>query len=528
MQQDTSKYSLITPSAPIATPTHGGRAKCLQRLLRLDLPVPTTVALSFDAIKSIASGELPDLGAILGHFDPDDLLCVRPSSESPDWGGPSAILNIGMNSDRFSELSKELGATAAAELYLRFIQSYSVNVARLDPDMFDHITGTDETAMREALRAYEDETDEECPQDIATQLAEGLRSMARAWDGTSARLLRQAKGAPADAGLGLVVQNMAFGLGHGKCGSGVLQLVNSDTGASQITGRYRTQSQGREALEQTKGALYLTRDARGPSLDENAPAIYQKLVSHAQLMRRKLREEMQIEFTIQDGELHILDGVRVARKSRAAVRIAVSLAQDGIITKEEAVMRIEPRALGELLHRQVDPEAPRDILATGVAASPGAASGKIVFSAEAAQASASRGEACVLVRRETSPEDIRGMHAASAVLTERGGMTSHAAVIGRGIGLPCVVGASSIRFQMNKRRLTLPDGRILKDGDIITVDGTNGQILDGTPPMIEAALDDTFQTLLTWAEDISDIKVRANADTPSDAQTARNFNAHGI
>jgi pyruvate,orthophosphate dikinase len=528
LQQDTSKYSLITPSAPIATPTHGGRAKCLQRLLRLDLPVPTTVALSFDAIKSIAAGELPDLGAILGHFDPDDLLCVRPSSESPDWGGPSAILNIGMNSDRFSELSKELGATAAAELYLRFIQSYSVNVARLDPDMFDHITGTDETAMREALRAYEDETDEEFPQDIATQLAEVLRSMARAWDGTSARLLRQAKGAPADAGLGLVVQKMAFGLGHGKCGSGVLQLVNSDTGASQITGRYRTQSQGREALEQTKGALYLTRDARGPSLDENAPAIYQKLVSHAQLMRRKLREEMQIEFTIQDGELHILDGVRVARKSRAAVRIAVSLAQDGIITKEEAVMRIEPRALGELLHRQVDPEAPRDILATGVAASPGAASGKIVFSAEAAQASASRGEACVLVRRETSPEDIRGMHAASAVLTERGGMTSHAAVIGRGIGLPCVVGASSIRFQMNKRRLTLPDGRILKDGDIITVDGTNGQILDGTPPMIEAALDDTFQTLLTWAEDISDIKVRANADTPSDAQTARNFNAHGI
>ena len=164
MQQDTSKYSLITPSAPIATPTHGGRAKCLQRLLRLDLPVPTTVALSFDAIKSIASGELPDLGAILGHFDPDDLLCVRPSSESPDWGGPSAILNIGMNSDRFSELSKELGATAAAELYLRFIQSYSVNVARLDPDMFDHITGTDETAMREALRAYEDETDEEFPE----------------------------------------------------------------------------------------------------------------------------------------------------------------------------------------------------------------------------------------------------------------------------------------------------------------------------------------------------------------------------
>ncbi len=191
-------------------------------------------------------------------------------------------------------------------------------------------------------------------------------------------------------------------------------------------------------------------------------------------------------------------------------------------------MRVEPRALGEMLHRQVDPDADRDILGTGVAASPGAASGKIVFSAEAAQASASRGEACVLVRRETSPEDIRGMHAAKAVLTERGGMTSHAAVIGRGLGLPCVVGASNIRFQMNKQRLTLADGRVLREGDTITIDGTNGQILAGTPSMIEAALDDTFQTLLTWAEGISDIKVRANADTPSDAQTARNFNAQGI
>jgi len=528
LQQDTSKYSLITPTAPIATPTHGGRAKCLQRLVRLDLPVPTTVALSFDAIKCIAAGDLPDLPSILESFAKDDLLCVRPSSESPDWGGPSAILNIGMNADRFADLSKELGATAAAELYLRFIQSYSVNVARLDPDMFDHITGSDETALRDALRAYEDETDEEFPQDIATQLGEVLRSMARAWEGTTARLLRQAKGAPADAGLGLVVQKMAFGLGRGECGSGVLQLVDSDTGEPKIIGRYRPQSQGREALTRSDGAMYLTRDTRGPSLEENAPDIYAELVQHAQLMRKKLREEMQIEFAIQDCELHILDGIRVVRKARAAVRIAVSLANDGIISKPEAVMRVEPRALGEMLHRQVDPEAPRDILAKGVAASPGAASGRIVFSSEAAQACASRGEACVLVRRETSPEDIRGMHAANAVLTERGGMTSHAAVIGRGIGLPCVVGASSIRFQLDKKRLTLPDGRMLKDGDIITIDGTNGQVLAGTTPMIEAALDDTFRTLLNWAEELSDIKIRANADTPSDAQTARNFNAQGI
>ena len=528
MQQNRTDFALITPSAAIATPTHGGRAKCLQRLVRLDLPVPVTVALSFQSVKSIAAGQMPDIDHILAEFEPSDLLCVRPSSESADWGGPGAILNIGMNDARFHDLSQVLGREAAADLYLRFIQSYSVNVARLDPDIFEDIDGRAETALQLALRAYADETDEDFPQDVATQLAEVLRSMSRAWDGTTARLLRQAKGAPADAGLGLVVQKMVFGLGQGECGSGVLQLVNSETGFPQITGRYRRQSQGREALQGGSDALYLTQDDRGPSLQGDAPEIYDTLVEHAQLMRTKLREEMQIEFAIQDGNLHILDGVRVARRSRAAVRIAVSLATDGIIPHQEAVMRVEPRALAELLHRQVDPECERDILASGVAASPGAASGRIVFSAEAAQASAARGEACVLVRRETSPEDIRGMHAANAVLTERGGITSHAAVIGRGIGLPCVVGASAIRFQMMKRRLTMPDGRIFAEGDMITIDGTNGQILAGAPPMIEAALDDTFQTLLGWAEEIADVNVRANADTPRDAQTARNFNADGI
>ncbi|MEO9461064.1 MAG: putative PEP-binding protein, partial [Marinomonas sp.] len=224
----------------------------------------------------------------------------------------------------------------------------------------------------------------------------------------------------------------------------------------------------------------------------------------------------------------ILDGVRVQRTARAAVRIAVSLAKDGVIPREEAVMRIEPRALNELLHRQIDPNAERDGVGNGVAASPGAATGKIVFSAAEAQASAARGEAWVLVRRETNPEDIRGMHAASAALTERGGITSHAAVIARGLGLPCVVGASSMRFQTRKKRLIGMDGRVFREGDVITVDGSNGQILAGEAPMVEAALDDAFQSLMTWADAVRDIDVRANADTPDDARTALNFNAQGI
>ena len=528
MQQMDSDIALITQTAPITTPTHGGRAKCLQRLVRLDLPVPRTVALSFDMVHKIAAGEAPDMAEILNTFADEDLLCVRPSSESPDWGGPGAVLNIGMNDEAFHRLSETLGEGPAAKIYFRFVQGYSVHVARLDPDIFDHIDGQGPQALAEALAAYEEETEEPFPQEKSVQLAEVLRSMARAWEGTTARLLRQAKGAPVDAGLGLIVQKMAFGVGRGECGAGVLQLVNSETGLPQITGRYRRQSQWRDALANGQGTLYLTCDDRGGSLEEDCPEIFQTLRDQAELMRRRLREEMQIEFTIEDGRLHILDGVKVAREPRAAVRIAVSLAQNDIISKEEALMRIDPMTLGGLLHRQVSPNVARDIIGRGIAASPGAAAGQIVFSAEAALACKSREEPCILVRRETSPEDVRGMHAANAVLTERGGMTSHAAVIGRGMGLPCIVGASSMRFHTRRKQLVSIDGRVFKEGDFITVDGTRGEILAGRADMVEALLDDTFQTLMTWAGEACDIQVRANADTTADAQTARNFGAHGI
>ncbi|MGX9351772.1 pyruvate, phosphate dikinase [Shimia sp. W99] len=528
MQQNDPDITLITQDAPVSVANHGGRAKCLQRLVRLDLPVPVTVALSFDEVHRIATGETPEMARILAPFASEQLLCVRPSSEDPDWGGPGAVLNIGMNDARLEALGKRIGEKAAARLYVKFIQSYSTHVARLDPDIFDDLDMNAPDVVAQFLEAYEDEAEEPFPQERGQQLVGVLRSMARAWEGTTARLLRMAKGAPADAGLGLVVQSMVLGVGQGECGSGVLQLVNGDTGLPQITGRYLSQSQGRDALQTGAEALYLERDARGASLEEEAPEAFEQLKAHAAVMRIKLREEMQCEFAIDSGEVHILDGVRVQRTARAAVRIAVSLANDGIIPREEAVMRIEPRALNELLHRQIDPNAKRDVIGAGVAASPGAATGKIVFTAAEAQASAARGEACVLVRRETNPEDIRGMHAASAALTERGGITSHAAVIGRGLGLPCVVGASQMRFHTRKRRLVAPDGRVFREGDVITVDGTNGQILAGEAPMVEAALDDAFQALMNWADDVRDIDVRANADTPDDARTALNFKAQGI
>ncbi len=516
------EFVILTPGARVETVHHGWRAKCLQRLIRLDLPVPRTVALPSDSVRAIAAGQPVNIEAIAAEFDEEMLVSVRPSPENPDWGGPGTILNVGMNDMRHAALSDTHGAEAADALYLRFVQGYAIHVARLDPDMFQQEPGPG--ALRAALDAFEIETDERFPQSPARQLGEVMRSMARAWEGTTARLLRQSKGAPPDAALGLLVQNMAFGIGPGLSGSGTIQFVDSVTGAAQITGRFRGQSQGRVQAVET---LFLTRDPRGASLEEADQRVFDALKACGAHCRQKLREEMQIEFTVEGGNLHVIDAVKVPRSSRAAVKIAVTLAEDGVISREDALLRVEPRAITELLHCQVDPHAPRDVLARGIAASPGAATGTIVFSATAAQALAARDEPCILVRRETGPEDIRGMHAAVAVLTERGGMTSHAAVIARGLGLPCIVGAG-IGITGRERQFRDPNGRIFREGDVITIDGTNGEVLAGAVEMLEPALDDGFRTLLHWADLVRDIGIRANADTPDDARTALMFEADGI
>lgn len=531
MQQDSDilGFTRIRRVAPIAVNTHGGRAKCLQRLIRLDLPVPETVALSFDAVHHLAEGQKFDKQALLRVFGDAPLLSVRPSSEDPDWGGPGAILNIGMNDARHAELTASHGAEAADALYLRFVQSFAVHVERLDPELFEFDASTPVSeALKSALEAHEDETGEPFPQDAAEQLGQVLRSMARAWEGTTARLLRQAKGAPADAGLGLIVQAMALGVGPGESGAGVIQLVDSDTGAPLIKGRYKRQSQGREAVSGGEvDALYLTRDTRGPSLEEAQPEIFATLVEISKKCRTRLREEMQVEFTIENGKLSILDAVRVPRSSRAALRIAVQLAEDGIIPRTEAITRVPARSLTELLHQQIDPSAKRDVIAQGIAASPGGAVGRIVFNSSVAQSYQSRGEPCILVRRETTPEDIRGMHSSVGILTERGGVTSHAAVIARGMGVPCVVGAS-MRINSRERTLELADGRKLQEGDLLTLDGSAGVALLGAVDMLPPVKDHWYLKLMEWADAIRDIGVRANADTPMDAALARDFKAEGI
>lgn len=518
----TPDFTEITPSADVRKTRHGNRAKCLQRLVRLDMPVPPTVALSFDTVRAIADGRMPDLEALVGLFGPGALLSVRSSSETSDWGGPGTILNVGMCDATADALAETHGPDVAGAVYTSFIRTYAVDVHRLDPDEFEN-----PITPRLSKQAYEAEMEEPFPQDPTVQLAEVLRSMARAWEGTTARLLRQAQGAPADAGLGLVVQKMALGPAQGISGAGVVQFVSSDTGTPQITGRYLPRGQGRQAL--TEGAAqFIESDPRGPALEDVAPDQVQALRDAHALMRSRLREEMQIEFTLMDGALSILDAVRVPRSARAEVEVAVALAETGVIPREEALTRIPPFTLNGLLHRQVKAGAVRDVLTTGIPAAPGAATGKIVFSAAAAQAASAQGEPCILVRRETSPEDIRGMHAAQAILTERGGVTSHAAVIARGLGLPCVAGATSLQLDQRKKTITMPGRRVFHEGDIITLDGSAGEVLVGAADMVEPALGGAFATLMEWADSARDIGIRANADTPEDAAMAQRFGVDGI
>ncbi|TRD15501.1 putative PEP-binding protein [Palleronia caenipelagi] len=516
----------VTPTSNIRISSHGVRAKCLQRLVRLGLPVPDTLAIDMHTILGISEGQPIDTDAVIAHFGEDALVSVRPSSGAPEWGGPTSILNIGMTSARHAKLSHELGPKAADALYTRFLQSYAVQVARLDPDLF----GPDRT-IDEMRAAYDDAMGEPFPEDPAVQLAAVLSSMSLAWNGVTARLLRQARGAPEDAGLALVVQRMVLGVGNphrGESGSGVIQFVSSETGVPQITGRYMRQSQGREALIPDADALYLISDPRGPSMEEENPDILDQLKHYGQLCRTRLREEMQIEFTVSHGELHTLDALRVVRTSRAALRIAVDLATDGVIPEAEAVLRVPPKALLDVLHRQVDPQARGEVVVTGIPASPGAATGRIVFSARAAQSAKAREESVILIRRETTSGDVLGMHASAAILTERGGVTSHAAVIARGLGLPCVVGAAGVTIDSRARRIRLPDGRELGEGDEITVDGSTGRVFAGAVPLVQPEPDASFRTILAWADERRDIGVRANCDTPAEAAVAAGFEAEGI
>jgi pyruvate,orthophosphate dikinase len=509
--------------------THGRRAATLARLTALGLPVPPGVAIAFPTVAALADGgPMPAL-----PLPPGTLFALRSSPQERSWGGAVALLNLGAGARSVALLTPRIGATAALHLHIRCVLAFADAVHGIEPELFEALARrrlgeeADPPAealaplLGEVLALYEAEAGAPWPQDPMAQIEAAARAMARAWNAPSARILRTAKGAPAAAGLGLVVQHMALGLGHGACGTGHVQLVSSRTGAPELVGDFEPQAQGAPRLA---GA----RRSDPGALEQLEPAALDALRGTVERADFGLGDRHQAEFAFEDGRLALLDAVPVRRTARAAVRIAVDLANAGAITRGEALLRVEPRSLIEHLHPQIDPAAPRDVFGTGLAASPGAATGRIVFTAEAAQQAAAQDEPTILVRLETSPEDVRGMHVAKGVLTIRGGMTSHAAVIARGLGLPCVVGAGDLRLDSKARTLTSPDGRVFREGARITLDGTRGEVSAGAPVMIPPELGGAFSELLDWADAVRDLGVRANADTPSEARMARDFRVDGL
>jgi pyruvate, orthophosphate dikinase len=529
------------PEEGAAVPLHGGeavrdnvfgrRAWKLARLSALGLPVPPGVALSFDAVRPLADGgAMPPLPA--GMTAPGRLLTLRSSPEKRAWGGPATLGAIGMGERVLPALSETIGEVAALALYRRFVSDFALTVRAIDPgDLRALAPAGEASGSPEALRAHLDamlahyaaETGEAFPQDQRVQLELAARAMARVWHAPSARILRQAKGAPADAGLGLVVQETVLVAGPGLGGRGTAQFVDGRTGAPGRFGSFRAESP--DAPQQMPLAA---QTGGGPCLEALAPASVAQLEAAARRIAEGLGDAYTVAFSVRGGRVQILDAQPVRRSARAAVRIAVDLARSGAISRARALLQVDPRSLIEHLHPQVAPDAVRDVFAYGLSASPGAAPGRLVFTAEAAQAAASQGEPAILVRMETGPEDIRGMHSARGILTVRGGMTSHAAVIARGIGLPCVVGAGELKLDFAARSLETPDGRVLREGALITLDGTRGEVMVGATATVAPELGGAFAELLDWADAERDLGVRANADTPAEARAARDFRVDGI
>ncbi|MFO1106913.1 MAG: putative PEP-binding protein [Amaricoccus sp.] len=531
--------ALVRPSL------YGARAAELAELVGIGLPVPAGMALSFDCVRALANG-MP-MPALAGLHAPGRIFALRCSPEQRSWGGPSAMLNIGIADSTLPALAARIGAIPARELYGRLISTYALFVHGVDPDGFEQLAQpyrrdygaagdvpAFDRLLSDMLALFEDEAETAFPQDPLRQLEGAARAMARAWESATARMLRIARGAPQDAGLGLIVQDLAIGIGPGVSGAGHMQAVDGKTGAPDCAGLFQPQGQRSGILPGARRARRLGKAARlaaneaEPSLEELCPEAVAELTGLAARTAMGLGDAVQFEFVLENGAVAVIDALPAKRNARASVRIAVDLAKRGAITRSEALLRVDPRNLIEHLHPQIDPASARDVCGRGLAASPGAATGRLVFTAEAAQLAAAQGEATILARIETGPEDIRGMHAAAGVLTVRGGMTSHAAVIARGLGLPCVVGAGDLRLDLERCTLTTPDSRVLHGGALITLDGTRGEVLAGAPKMVAPDLGGAFADLLDWADAVRDLGVRANADTPADARMARDFRADGL
>ena len=491
------------------------------------------------------------LGARFGDANNPLLVSVRSGARVSMPGMMDTVLNLGLNDRAVEGLARKSGDERFAyDSYRRFIQMYGQVVLGIDHHHFEELLenhkldsdvalDTDLSAedWKTIVSGFKDVVAEErshpFPQDPEEQLWGAIGAVFGSWMNARAVTYRRLHDIPADWGTAVNVQAMVFGNMGPDCATGVAFTRNPSTGENEFYGEYLVNAQGEDVVAGIRTPQHLTiagkkaNNSTLPAMEEVMPGVLAELTKVRKTLEDHYRDMQDIEFTVQRGKLWMLQTRTGKRTAQAALKIAVSLVQEGVIDQEEAVRRIEPASLDQLLHPTLDPKAKTTVLAHGLPASPGAASGKVVFSADEAEALAVRGEAVILVRIETSPEDIHGMHAAKGVVTTRGGMTSHAAVVARGMGRPCVAGAGDLRVDYQARTMAART-TLVKAGEIITIDGSTGEVMMGEVATIQPELSGDFAILMGWADAIRRLKIRANAETAADARMARRFGAEGI
>ncbi|HEY0420754.1 MAG TPA: pyruvate, phosphate dikinase, partial [Acetobacteraceae bacterium] len=476
------------------------------------------------------------------------LVSVRSGARVSMPGMMDTVLNLGLNDETVAGLEAASGdARFAWDSYRRFIQMYGSVVLGVDHHRFEEIieaakfdkfvtedTGLDAEDWQRVVAGYKDmvesETGKPFPLDPEEQLWGAIGAVFGSWMNPRANTYRRLHDIPADWGTAVNVQAMVFGNMGTDCATGVCFTRDPSTGENMFYGEYLVNAQGEDVVAgiRTPQPMAAARAKPGEVPMEHAmPAAYGELMQVRATLERHYKDMQDIEFTVQRDKLYMLQTRNGKRTAAAGLRIAVEMAQEGLIDRSEAVRRVAPASLDQLLHPMLDPKAPRTLMSKGLPASPGAACGMVVFSADEAEMRAAKGEAVILVRIETSPEDIHGMHAARGILTTRGGMTSHAAVVARGMGRPCVAGAGGMQVDYGSQTLSA-GGRTVNAGETITLDGATGEVFIGHVAMIEPAMSGDFATLMGWADQFRRLKVRANAETPLDAETARKFGAEGI
>ena len=547
----------------------GGKGANLDGMASIGLPVPPGFTIttemctayyangqSFpDSVRAEVANGIAHIEQVTGKSfgDPANplLVSVRSGARVSMPGMMDTVLNLGLNDQTVEGLAISSGdARFAWDSYRRFIQMYADVVLELDHGAFEEaleiakedrgfyldteLSADDLKALvAEYKRLVAAEWGKPFPQDVHDQLWGAVGAVFGSWESDRAKVYRRLNNIPGDWGTAVNVQAMVFGNMGETSATGVAFTRDPATGENAFYGEYLINAQGEDVVAGIRTPQYLTKAARERagakplSMEEAMPTVYAELARVFEILETHYRDMQDIEFTVEREKLWMLQTRSGKRTAKAALKIAVDMAQAGMITTDEAVLRIDPMALDQLLHPTLDPQAPRDVLTSGLPASPGAASGEIVFDADTAERFNELGKAVILVRIETSPEDIHGMHAAKGILTARGGMTSHAAVVARGMGRPCVSGAGSLQIDAAAKVLRIA-GRTLNEGDVITLDGSTGEVMAGEVPTIQPELVGDFGTLMVWADAGRRMKVRANAETPLDAQTAHDFGAEGI